>query len=36
MKKVQDTHLNIGGLNWPVLINVEQVCRVMVDLRNNI
>ena len=36
MKKVQDTHLNIGGLNWPVLINAEQVCRVMVDLRNNI
>lgn len=36
MKKVQDTHLNIGGLNWPVLINVEHVCRVMVDLRNNI
>lgn len=36
MKKVQDTHLNIGGLNWPVLINVEQVCRVMVDLRKNI
>lgn len=36
MKKVQDTHLNIGGLNWPVLINTEQVCRVMVDLRNNI
>lgn len=36
MKKVQDTHLNIGGLNWPVLINVEQVCRGMVDLRNNI
>ena len=36
MEKVQDTHLNIGGLNWPVLINVEQVCRVMVDLRNNI
>ena len=32
MEKVQDTHLNIGGLNWPVLINVEQVCRVMVDL----
>ena len=28
--------LNIGGLNWPVLINVEQVCQVMVDLRNNI
>lgn len=22
MKKVQDTHLNIGGLNWPVLIGV--------------
>lgn len=36
MEKVQDTHLNIGGLNWPVLINVEQVCREMVDLRNNI
>lgn len=36
MEKVQDTHLNIGGLNWPVLINVEQDCRVMVDLRNNI
>lgn len=28
--------LSIGGLNWPVLINAEQVCRVMVDLRNNI
>lgn len=36
MKKVQDTHLNIGGLNWPVLINVDMACRVMVDLRNNI
>ena len=35
MKKVQDTHLNIGGLNWPVLINVEQVCRVMVDLKKH-
>ena len=22
MEKVQDTYLNIGGLNWPVLINV--------------
>ena len=31
-----DTQLNIAGMNWPVLINVEQVCRVMVDLRNNI
>lgn len=29
-------NLSIGGLNWPVLINVEQVCRAMVDLRNSI
>ncbi len=36
MKKVYDAQLNIGGLNWPVLINVEQVCRAMVDLRNSI
>lgn len=35
-EKVHDTHLNIGGMKWPVLINVEHVCRAMADLRNNI
>lgn len=36
MTKGHDANLNIGGMNCPVLINVEKVCRVMVDLRNNI